>query len=57
MPVTIAGISACDNPAPMTGGYDEEDDAAYYERHLLKVRTPPTSGNIYQYQSLSLIHI
>ena len=54
MPVTIAGISACDNPAPMTGGYDEEDDAAYYERHLLKVRTPPTSGNIYQYQSWAL---
>lgn len=32
MPVTLQGISACDNPEPTTGGYDEEDDAAYYAR-------------------------
>lgn len=54
MPVTIPGISACDNPAPMTGGYDEESDAEYYARHLLKLRTPPTSGNVYHYQSWAL---
>lgn len=54
MPVTIGGISACDNPAPMVGGYAEEDDAAYYERYLLKIRTPATSGNIYHYQSWAL---
>ena len=54
MPVTIQGIASCDNPAPMSGGYDEEDDAAYYERYLLKIRTPATSGNIYHYQSWAL---
>ena len=54
MPVTIQGISSCDNPAPMTGGYDEEDDAAYYARYLLKLRTPATSGNVYHYQSWAL---
>ena len=43
MPVTIQGIASCDNPAPMSGGYDEEDDAAYYERYLLKIRTPATT--------------
>ena len=54
MPVTIQGIASCDNPAPMEGGYDEEDDAAYYARYLLKIRTPATSGNIYHYQSWAL---
>nr|WP_297275585.1 baseplate J/gp47 family protein [uncultured Agathobaculum sp.] len=54
MPVTLQGIAACDNPEPTTGGYDEEDDAAYYARYLLKIRTPATSGNIYHYQSWAL---
>ena len=54
MPVTIQGIASCDNPAPMSGGYDEEDDAAYYERYLLKIRTPATSGNIYHYMTWAL---
>ena len=38
----------------MSGGYDEEDDAAYYARYLLKIRTPATSGNVYHYQSWAL---
>ena len=54
MPVTLQGIATCDNPEPTTGGYDEEDDAAYYARYLLKIRTPATSGNIYHYQSWAL---
>ena len=54
MPVTLQGIAACDNPEPTIGGYDEEDDAAYYARYLLKIRTPATSGNIYHYQSWAL---
>ena len=54
MPVTIPGITACDNPDPTTGGYDAESDEAYFERFLIKVRTPPTSGNIYHYQSWAL---
>ena len=54
MPVTLQGIAACDNPESTTGGYDEEDDAAYYARYLLKIRTPATSGNVYHYQSWAL---
>lgn len=54
MPVTIPGITACDNPEPMGGGYDTETDEAYFERFLIKIRTPPTSGNIYHYQSWAL---
>ena len=54
MPVTLQGITSCDNPQPITGGYDEEDDADYYARYLLKIRTPATSGNIYHYQSWAL---
>ncbi len=49
IPVTIQGISTCDNPEPMTGGFPEETDDEYYERHLIKIQTPPTSGNIYHY--------
>jgi len=54
MPVTIAGITTCDNPAPLSGGYDEEDDYSYLQRHYIKVRTPPTSGNVYHYLSWAL---
>lgn len=54
MPVTLQGITSCDNPQPTTGGYDEEDDADYYARYLLKIRTPATSGNVYHYQSWAL---
>lgn len=54
MPVTIQGISACDNPEPMEGGYNEESDSEYYERHLIKIQTPPTSGNVYHYLSWAL---
>lgn len=49
MPVQIAGITAVSNAAPMTGGYDEESDAAYLARCLTALRTPSTSGNKYQY--------
>lgn len=54
MPVTLQGISVCDNPEPTAGGYDEESDADYYDRYLIKIRTPPTSGNVYHYLSWAL---
>lgn len=54
MPVTIQGITACDNREPMTGGFPEETDAEYYARHLIKIQTPPTSGNIYHYMMWAL---
>lgn len=54
MPVTLQGITACDNPEETSGGYDEESDSTYFERFLIKVRTPPTSGNIYHYMTWAL---
>lgn len=54
MPVTLPGIVSCDNPLPMTEGYDEESDAAYLTRFYAKLRTPPTSGNIYHYRNWAL---
>ena len=54
MPVTIAGISAVSNSDTMTGGYEEETDAAYYARFLLRIQTPPTSGNVYHYMEWAL---
>lgn len=49
MPVQIAGISVVTNPQPTAGGYEEESDEAYYQRFLIRVQTPPTSGNQYHY--------
>jgi len=50
-PKTLTGISEVTNPAPTTGGYDEESDDNLKERYYIKVRTPATSGNKYQYIS------
>lgn len=54
MPVTVQGITGCDNEAEMSGGYAEETDAEYYARFLLKMRTPATSGNVYHYEQWAL---
>lgn len=54
IPVTLPGIVSCDNAAAMTEGYDEETDAAYLLRFYAKIRTPPTSGNVYQYRGWAL---
>ena len=48
-PRTLPGITEVTNPAPTTGGYDEETDESLKERYYIKVRTPGTSGNKYQY--------
>ncbi|OPX87016.1 MAG: Baseplate J-like protein [Pelotomaculum sp. PtaB.Bin104] len=50
-PVTIAGLSAVTNPAAFTDGYDGESDTELRQRYFEKVRTPPTSGNVYHYRS------
>lgn len=50
MPVQIAGIVSVSNSNALTGGYDAETDEAYYERYLLRLQTPPTSGNQYHYR-------
>lgn len=54
MPVQIAGIVKVTNPAPTAEGYDAETDQAYYDRFLLNLQTPPTSGNQYHYRSWAL---
>ena len=54
MPVTVQGITSCDNPEPMGGGYAGETDAEYYARYLVKIRTPATSGNVYHYMTWAL---
>lgn len=48
-PVTISGLSAVTNAAPLANGYDGEPDSELRQRYLDKVRTPPTSGNKYHY--------
>lgn len=49
IPMSIPGISAVTNKAPMTDGYDEESDEALLKRYYIAVRTPATSGNVYHY--------
>ena len=54
MPVQIAGIVSVSNSDALTGGYDAETDEAYYERYILRLQTPPTSGNQYHYRLWAL---
>ena len=54
MPVQIPGIVSVTNEEATTGGYEAESDAAYYQRFLLRLQTPPTSGNRYHYLSWAL---
>lgn len=54
MPVQIAGIVSVSNLDTLTGGYDAETDQAYYDRYLLRLQTPPTSGNQYHYRLWAL---
>ena len=54
MPVQIPGSVSVTNEEATTGGYEAESDAAYYQRFLLRLQTPPTSGNRYHYLSWAL---
>lgn len=54
MPVQIAGIVSVSNSDALTGGYDAETDEAYYERYILRLQTPPTSGSQYHYRLWAL---
>ena len=49
MPKTIQGITACNNPAPTSGGYASETDDSLRERYYEALQRPPTSGNKYHY--------
>lgn len=54
MPVQLTGIVSVTNLNTLTGGYDAETDEAYYDRYLLRLQTPPTSGNQYHYRLWAL---
>lgn len=54
MPVQLSGIVRVANQEPTHDGYDAETDDAYYRRFLIRVQTPPTSGNVYHYLSWAL---
>lgn len=50
MPVTIAGIFACNNIEPMTGGYEAESDISLRERYYEAIQTPASNGNRASYK-------
>ncbi|NFE85918.1 baseplate J/gp47 family protein [Clostridium botulinum] len=50
MPVKYEGIFSISNEEKITNGYDQETDEDLYNRYLLKVQTPATSGNKYHYE-------
>ena len=54
MPVQLAGIVSVSNSDTLTGGYDAESDQAYFDRYILRLQTPPTSGNQYHYRLWAL---
>lgn len=54
IPVKYEGISSVTNETAITDGYDEETDEELYDRYLIKVQTPVTSGNEYHYLNWSL---
>lgn len=49
IPMSIPGINSVSNADDVTDGYDEETDAALYNRFIFKVRQPATSGNMNDY--------
>ena len=54
MPVQLAGIVSVSNSDTFAGGYDAETDQAYFDRYILRLQTPPTSGNQYHYRAWAL---
>ncbi|AWZ50037.1 terminase (plasmid) [Clostridiaceae bacterium 14S0207] len=54
IPIALVGIDKIYNKESVVNGRDTEDDKSLYNRFLIKVRTPSTSGNIYDYMNWSL---
>lgn len=50
LPIKYEGILSIINEEKITNGYDQESDEDLYNRYLLKIRTPATSGNKYHYE-------
>ena len=49
IPITITGITEVTNSAPTYDGFDEETDDSLFERYLIEVQMPATSGNVFHY--------
>lgn len=54
LPIKYSGVTSVINPNDYAEAYDDETDEDLYNRYLLKVRTPATSGNVYQYEQWCL---
>ena len=54
LPIAISGVTGTTNEEKFTGGTDEETIDDLYNRYLLKVRTPATSGNKFNYEQWAL---
>lgn len=54
IPIALVGIDKIYNKENIQNGRDTEDDKSLYNRFLVKVQTPSTSGNIYDYMNWSL---
>lgn len=54
LPIKLINITSVTNEDAFTNGYDNESDEDLYNRYILKLQTPATSGNIYHYQNWAL---
>lgn len=52
--VSYKGIESVTNKEAITNGYDVESYESLYNRYLLKIQTPATSGNKYHYEQWAL---
>lgn len=54
LPIKYNGIKSITNEKAYIDAYDQETDQALYDRYLVKVQTPSTSGNKYHYVNWAL---
>lgn len=54
MPVTLEGITICNNPEATEGGYDAETDDSLRNRYYTKLRTPDSGANKYAYRNWAM---
>lgn len=54
LPINYSGIISITNENDYKDAYNEETDQELYNRYVLKVQTPATSGNKYHYEQWAL---
>jgi uncharacterized phage protein gp47/JayE len=54
LPVKYTGITSVINKSDYQDAYDTESDLDFYNRYLLKIQKPATSGNIHNYEEWCL---